>query len=134
MSNQSQARVRRGVIGVAARGEKLLLIQRAPGIDKGGAWCFPGGHVEHGETPRVAVRREFREELGLEIQPVSRVGAVRVLDSLHVLAIWRVDVTGGVLRPDSREIADVRWLCPSEIRALEVGLPSNEPVLQLLGL
>ena len=134
MTDQSGLTVRRGVIGVASRGDELLLIQRALGVPKGGAWCFPGGHVERGETPRVAVQREFLEELGLEVEPTSRVGAVRVLDSRHVLAIWRVNVIGGVLRPDAREIADIGWLSPAQIRALKIGLPSNEPVLQLLGL
>ena len=133
MAENSKQRVRRGVIGVALRGDQLLLIQRALTVPKGGAWCFPGGHVERGENSRVAVRREFQEELGLEIAPTARVGAVQVLDSRHILAIWRVEITGGSLQPDAREIADVRWMKPQEIRGLEFGLPSNEPVLQLLG-
>jgi 8-oxo-dGTP diphosphatase len=134
MSGDSQRGVRRGVIGVASRGDELLLIQRAPTVPKGGAWCFPGGHVEGGETPRAAVQRELYEELGLRVAPTSRVGAVRILDSRHILAIWRVEITGGTLQPDVREIADVRWMNPGEIRALKFGLPSNEPVLKLLGL
>ena len=133
MAEHTSNRVRRGVIGVAARGDELLMIRRAAGVPKGGTWCFPGGHVEPNENPRSAIRREFREELGLEIEPTSRVGAVHVLDSRHVLAIWRVQVVGGALCPDAREIAAVRWLSPAQIRLIEPGLPSNEPVLQLLG-
>jgi mutator protein MutT len=127
-------RIRRGVVGVVRQDRQLLLIRRAFNVSKGGCWCFPGGHVEPGETPRNAVQRELREELGLEVIPLRRFGAVRVLDTRHILAVWRVELIGGALRPDPREIADVRWLTAAAVRALRPSLPSNERVLELLGL
>lgn len=126
--------MRRGVIGILGRGDELLLIQRAMGVAKGGTWCFPGGHVETDETSRIAIIREFSEELGIRVEPYRRMGAVRVPDSRHILAIWRVELLGGTLTPDPREIADVRWLTPSQVRAAQPALPSNEEVLRLLGL
>ncbi len=30
-------------------------------------WSFPKGHMEHGETPEEAMRRELKEETGLEV-------------------------------------------------------------------
>lgn len=39
-----------------------------------GAWEFPGGTVEYGETLEVAVRREFREEYGMEIKLTGLLG------------------------------------------------------------
>jgi len=121
------------VIGIISRRDQLLLIRRAEGIAKGGLWCFPGGHVEPGETARRAVVRELSEELGLTVNPTQRIGSVRVHDSLHVLAIWRVEQVSGQLRPAPAEVAEVRWLVPQAIRELPRGIASNERVLELLG-
>jgi 8-oxo-dGTP diphosphatase len=46
---------------------RFLLGQRAPGTFYPGYWEFPGGKVEPGETPRQALIRELREELGMEV-------------------------------------------------------------------
>ena len=83
-------RVRRGVIGILDRGQEYLMIRRAEGVTKAGCWCFPGGHVERGETPRQAVGRELYEELGIQVRTTHRLGAVRVMDSRHILVVWRV--------------------------------------------
>lgn len=132
-SRQTLGPVRRGVIGILARGQTLLVIRRAAGIPKAGHWCFPGGHVEKGETSKRAIRRELAEELGIEAEPIVRVGAVRVDESNYILAVWRVRHAGGELRLAPSEIAEVRWLTPSQIRALCPVLPSNDRVLEMLG-
>jgi len=127
------AMIRRGVVGILARADELLLIRRADGVAKGGYWCFPGGHVEPGETPRRAVCRELAEELGIEVAPTRRLGSVRVLDSRHILAVWQVEQIGGILCPAPHEIAEMRWLNPAGIRGIQPSLPSNQLVLELLG-
>lgn len=43
---------------------RVLLLQRGEGGDYPGHWAFPGGHVEPGETPEDAARREVLEETG----------------------------------------------------------------------
>ena len=125
-------RVRRGVIGILRKGSDLLLIRRAEGIAKGGCWCFPGRHVERGETSRRAVQRELAEELGIAVEPIERRGSVRVLDSNHILAVWTVRHVGGRFRLGHREIAEMRWLSPADIRSIKPNLPSNEEVLAML--
>jgi 8-oxo-dGTP diphosphatase len=120
------------VIGLVARGDEFLMIRRADGVAKPGTWCFPGGHVEAGETPRRAVQRELLEELGIVVQPTQRLGAIRVLDSRHILAVWRVHHVSGEFRIARHEIADMRWVALQDIRCIQPGLPSNGRVLEML--
>ena len=131
-STSVRPRVRRGVIGLLSRGSEYLMIRRALNVPKGGTWCFPGGHVEPGETPRRAVTRELAEELGIEVRPTKRLGAVRILDSRHILVVWRVEHLSGEFRPRQAEVADVRWVRLAEIATITPGLPSNARVLDLL--
>jgi 8-oxo-dGTP diphosphatase len=57
------------VVAVALRDPegRLLLQQALPHKRHAGQWEFPGGKVENGETPRVALCREVAEELGIEL-------------------------------------------------------------------
>ncbi len=109
-----------------------MLVQRAKGIAKGGAWCFPGGHLERGENSRAAVVREMWEELGIRVVVTRRLGAVRVPDTKYVLAAWLIDYDGAPLQPNAAEIADTKWLTTDEIRQHPGGLATNEHVLRLL--
>lgn len=45
---------------------KILITRRAPGEKFAGKWEFPGGKLEHKETPQECITRELREELGVE--------------------------------------------------------------------
>ncbi len=57
---------------LAARDGKLLIARRPEGRHMGGRWEFPGGKLEKGELPEEALRRELKEELGVdaEIGPI----------------------------------------------------------------
>lgn len=131
-ANHSNRHVKRGAIAVLVDDDKCLVVRRADRIAKGGYWCFPGGHVEAGETSRRAIAREMVEELGIVVEPTKRLGSLRVEDTGHVLVAWMVSHVSGEFRPAVEEIAEYRWLTASAIRQLPLGLASNEQVLQML--
>lgn len=56
-----------GVGGVTLLGNRVVLIRRANEPRKG-EWSIPGGKLELGETLAEGVRREVREETGLEVE------------------------------------------------------------------
>lgn len=51
---------------VGGKDRKILIAKRADHQHQGGLWEFPGGKVEEGESPPVALQRELEEELGLQ--------------------------------------------------------------------
>jgi ADP-ribose pyrophosphatase YjhB (NUDIX family) len=72
----------RPVVGVGAvvwRGERVLLIRRGrpPRL---GQWSLPGGAQQVGETLEDAIRREVREETGLELSSLSFLATVDLID------------------------------------------------------
>jgi A/G-specific adenine glycosylase len=56
---------------------RILIARRPPDSMLGGLWEFPGGKREPGEPLRECLRREIREELGIEIEVGEQIGTVR---------------------------------------------------------
>ncbi|NPA31859.1 MAG: A/G-specific adenine glycosylase [Chloroflexi bacterium] len=109
------------VAGVARRGETVLLAQRPAHKMLGGLWEFPGGKVEPGEDLAAALRREWREELGVDAEPGPELGVFRHAYShfritLHALSVLRVH---GEPRP--LQAAAVRWVPVSELASYPMG-------------
>ncbi|MHC5938576.1 NUDIX hydrolase [Nostoc sp.] len=52
----------------------MQLRDNIPGILYPGYWALFGGHIEPGETPEVAVKREILEEIGYTLPPFFEFG------------------------------------------------------------
>jgi 8-oxo-dGTP diphosphatase len=55
------------VAGIAWERGKFFIAQRLGGGDMGHKWEFPGGKIDGGESDQEALKREYREELGVEV-------------------------------------------------------------------
>ena len=66
------------VSAVVRRGDRILLVRQSEGHPLAGQWTVPWGHLEDGEAPAAAVRREVREEGGIEADVEGLLG-VQVL-------------------------------------------------------
>ena len=55
------------VAAIIVKDERILATQRGYG-EYAGQWEFPGGKIEQGEEPQVALKREIREELDADIE------------------------------------------------------------------
>ena len=57
------------VAGLLKRENMVLLASRPHGKSHAGSWEFPGGKLEAGETPIIALIRELNEEIGVSVIP-----------------------------------------------------------------
>ncbi|WP_456384716.1 8-oxo-dGTP diphosphatase MutT [Desulfolithobacter sp.] len=53
--------------GILVKNNQVLLARRARGQHLAGKWEFPGGKIEHGETPEECLCREFKEEFDVTV-------------------------------------------------------------------
>jgi ADP-ribose pyrophosphatase YjhB (NUDIX family) len=97
---------------------RLLVLRRAH-EPQAGAWDLPGGFIESGEHPEDALRREIREETGLEVEMLELLGA-NTSDyggRPTVDVAYRCRVTGGELAL-SEEKSEAAWLALDEVPEL----------------
>jgi ADP-ribose pyrophosphatase YjhB (NUDIX family) len=98
------------------------------------SWELPGGNLRRREQPAVAVRREMREELALEVEGLRLLGVVEIAGAhkrTHVHCFAGSVAGGAVPRPDPGELAEVRWARP-ETPPRPLG-PDAATMLDLLG-
>jgi ADP-ribose pyrophosphatase YjhB (NUDIX family) len=80
-------------------------------------WELPGGNAHPGEPERAAIRREVREETGVDVEVLAHVGDwVRSGFRPHVARIWRCRARGGRPTP-SEETLRVAWFDPEALPA-----------------
>ena len=132
MKGPLQPRVIHVVAGVLSdAGGRVLLAQRPAGRHLAGGWEFPGGKLEEGETPYVALQRELREEIGVEVD--AAVPLVRVRHAYPErevdLDVWRVTRSRG--EPRGLDGQALRW-CPREELARAGLLAADLPVVAAL--
>ena len=111
----------------------FLLGRRPPGSIYAGYWEFPGGKIEAGETPRLALARELREELGIEVE-TAYPWIVRefAYEHAHVrLHFFRVLRWSGELRDLQHDA--LAWQFTGQVDVTPL-LPANAPVLAALAL
>ena len=104
----------------------MLIAQRPPGKHMAGGWEFPGGKVDPGETPRAALERELREELGIEVHEAAPLIAYehQYPERRVLLDLWVVTRYSG--EPQPLDAPALQWCAVDELERaglLEADLP-----------
>jgi 8-oxo-dGTP diphosphatase len=125
--SNSRFAVTAGAVITDDRGRVLLLKHR---FRPGSGWGIPGGYIEKGEQPEDALRRELREEAGLELESVA-VLTTRTFRKPQQVEIVFVCRAAGVPNQLNYEIVKAQWFSANE---LPKSLPKDQAELIKRGL
>jgi 8-oxo-dGTP diphosphatase len=112
---------------------RVLIAQRPEGKALAGLWEFPGGKLDPGERPEMALIRELKEELGIAVKeaclaPLTFASHAypdfHLLMPLYICRRWE-----GVV--SSREGQALKWVRPVNLRDYPMP-PADEPLIPAL--
>lgn len=99
---------------------KILLVKRGTAVFKG-YWALPGGRVDPGETVEQTVVREIKEETGLDVEIVGKIGEYHEcgvqggIEYDYYPACFLVEPVGGKIKRQEDEIEQIRLFDVKEI-------------------
>ena len=96
-----------------------------------GGWEFPGGKLEAGEEPLAGLRRELREELGVEVHAAERLTAYEhtFADRCVFLDLWLVTGYSGEAHP--LEDQPLQWIALEDLDKVGL-LEADAPMIPAL--
>ena len=124
--------VRVGSAGIIQNGEgEILLALRS--VYPEDIWVLPGGGVNFLETAKETLRREIREETGLEISEPEFVTVFELINAerkMHRIILYhKAKATGGILKP-SDDVKELKWFKAGEILRLKNLGETTIPILR----
>ena len=116
--------------GIFTSEEGFLAMRRGENEPKPGKWEFPGGTIEHDETPEEALLRELEEELGIKTNIVKKAGVWR-----HNYPFLHVEIHGFIVESTNIDAiqlqvhSEMKWISSTEDLALD-WLEADVPIVK----
>ncbi len=117
-----------GVRGVVECDGKIIMIRNTYGNSK--IWMFPGGGIKKGESPEKAFAREIKEETGLDIKDIKKIGTYASTieykrDNVEVFAGKSEESN---LKIEPLEILEAEWFEPNNLPEIS---PNSKKILSM---
>mgnify|MGYP000928087605 FL=1 len=103
------------VAGLMKKGQLVLVGQRPENNSLPGQWEFPGGKIESGEIPEIALARELQEELDidatvgdLKFATTHSFGDLNILLLFYEILYWKGE-------PKAKHHLMIEWIHPEEL-------------------
>lgn len=110
---------------------RVLIAQRPPGKHMAGGWEFPGGKLESNEDRFDGLKRELREELGVEVLRASPLISYQhaYAERTVVLDLWLVHEFTGA--PQSLDAQALQWVRVEDLDSVGL-LDADRPMIAAL--
>ena len=121
------------VAGIIKYQGEYLIAKRFENTHLGGIWEFPGGKIVEGESDGDALKRELKEEIGIEcsVSELIYQTSYEYPDINIHIKFYNCSIMSGVPKP--LECAAVRWVKPSELTQYEFP-PSDIKLIEILSI
>jgi len=97
--------------------KKILIGKRKDQKDiRGLTWAFPGGRPEHGEELEEAIKREVKEETGLNTESMGVVFAKTYPEKRDLLAIYFLCGIIGGKENANEDFSETKWVSPKDLK------------------
>lgn len=114
------------------KNNEVLIAKRSADQHQGNKWEFPGGKVEQEESSHLALKRELKEELDIDVldcQPLTQISH-GYQDKNVFLDVFLVKKWGGV--PKGNEGQPLRWVATEHLNDYEFPAANSEIIDKLL--
>ena len=118
-------------VGVLVENGRVLVARRPRGTHLAGTWEFPGGKVKAHETREGALRREIREEIGVDVHAAREMETLEHRYSDRTVLLTFFLCTGIRGDPAGKENQELRWVNGDELARLPTP-EANRPVIERL--
>jgi 8-oxo-dGTP diphosphatase len=110
---------------------RVLIARRKRGDRQANKWEFPGGKIEAGETPEICLRRELKEEFGIDVAVDGFVGrsSHRYPHGEIDLLAYRVTHLSGNFQLHDHE--EILWVLPADLPSYDFSA-ADIPIVKLL--
>lgn len=101
------------VSGVLIQKDNTFLLVQEGAAHLRGVWSFPGGKIDEGENPEDAAVREAKEEAGVDVRILEKIGVFQMPGRLQHL--YKAEIIGGKINYPKDELMDCRWVTVEDI-------------------
>lgn len=113
---------------IIERNGRVLLTKRSKLIIEGGKWCLPGGHIKYKETAENTVKREIKEEIGVDAKSTKFLFYHEEFMpeiGLHSIAlVFKLDFLGKLKK--NWEVSEMKWFNKKEISKLNIAFKHKD--------
>jgi len=112
----------KGAVAVIEKDGKHFMIKQALNKPFGGQWRHPGGKFELNENPIEGLKREVKEETGLEIEVIDKCPLAILKSDYadHYFGFYRAKCKNAEIKINKREVENFGWFTVEEIKRLNL--------------